>query len=162
MLLAASAALGMSAAGELSARVRDLDQLILSLKSMEWELHSRRSPLPQVLRRTMSCMSGAVKEFYLLAISGLERRNGLPFSVIWAEAAEAAGLHLTDRDLSLLLEAGRVLGRSDADSQCAALNETRLALSRALEEAKEEQSRMGRVYGTLGVASGVFLTMILL
>lgn len=162
MLLTASTALGISAAGELSARVRDLDQLILSLKTVEWELSSRCAPIPQILRRTMSCTAGTVKEFYLLVLSRLERRSGLHFSVIWAEAAEASGLHLNERDVSLLLEAGRVLGRSDAGSQCAALSETRAALGRSLEEAREEQRRMGRVYGTLGVASGVFLTMILL
>ena len=162
MLLAASAALGLSAAGELTARVRDLEQLILAIKSMEWELHSKRSLLPEVLRRTMSCMTGNVKEFYLLCISRLERKEGVPFSQIWEQAAEAAPLHLNDTDRALLLEVGRILGRSDADSQCIALKETRERLTRALEDAREEKNRMGRVYGMLGITAGSFLAIILI
>lgn len=162
MLLTASAALGFGAAGTLNAQVCELEDLILSLKMMEWELSDRATPLPELLRRSSACMSGIVKDFYLLCISGVEQRRELPFSQIWHEAAESVSFHLGKQELSQLDHLGSVLGRYDAASQCAALRETRERLSRFLEDAQAQVKSAGRVYKTMGVASGALLAVVLL
>jgi len=162
MLLTASAALGFGAAGTLNARVYELENLILSLKTMEWELADRLAPLPELLRRSSSCISGVVKDFYLLCISGLEHRREAPFSQIWQEAAESIPFHLDEHELSQLENLGSTLGRYDVTSQCAALRETREKLNVLLEKAREQKERMGRVYGTMGLASGALLVIVLL
>ena len=107
-------------------------------------------------------MNGVVKEFYLLCLSGLERRSEIPFSQIWREAAESVPFHLDEHELSQLEDLGNILGRYDAASQCAALCETRERLSRLLEKAREQKEKMGRVYGTMGLASGALLVIVLL
>lgn len=162
MLLSASAALGFGAAGRLKSRVYQLEELILSLKTMEWELSDRLTPLPELLRRTSACMAGIVKEFYLLCLDGLERRREVPFSQIWREAADGVPFCLEEHELIHLENLGSILGRYDAASQCAALRETREQLDQLLNQAREQARSAGRVYKTMGVASGALLAVVLL
>ena len=162
MLLTASAALGFGAASTLNARVHELEGLILSMKTMEWELADRLTPLPDLLRRATVCMGGVVKDFYLLCLSGLERRKETPFLRIWCEAVRCAPFHLEGQELAELENLGSVLGRYDAASQCAALRESRERLNVLLAGAREQKEKMGRVYGTMGLASGALLAIVLL
>ena len=162
MLLTASATLGFSAAGALNARVHELESLILSLKTMEWELSDRLTPLPELLRRVTTCTNGTVKELYLLCISGLERRREVPFLRIWREAIQCVPFHLEEQELAQLESLGAVLGRYDAASQCAALRESRVKLNELLKSAREQKEKLGRVYSTMGLASGALLVIVLL
>ena len=93
---------------------------------------------------------------------GVEQRRELPFSRIWHEAAESAAFHLSEQELSQLDHLGNVLGRYDAASQCAALRETRERLNRLLEDAQAQTKSAGRIYKTMGVASGALLAVVLL
>lgn len=162
LLLAAAAAMGFGAAGELKTHVRELEQLILSLESMERELTNRLTPLPELLRRTAEGSGGRVGEFYALCAQALARQEERPFAQLWRQAMEAAGLRLEEDELGTLAELGNVLGRYDAASQSRALEEARARMGQALVRAKEQQSRLGKVYGTLGVTAGAFLVIVLL
>ena len=162
MLLTASAALGFGAAGTLRARVNELEGLILSLKTMEWELSDRLTPLPELIRRSIACMNGVVKDFYLLCLYGLENRKEILFSSIWREAAESVPFHLDEHELSQLVDVGNILGRYDAASQCAALRESRARLNELLDHARGQKERLGRVYSTMGLTSGALLVIVLL
>ena len=57
---------------------------------------------------------------------------------------------------------GGVLGRYDGEGQREALALTRVQLSQCLERAAEDRSRLGRVYGALGLTAGAFLVILLL
>lgn len=162
LLLSTSSMLGFSASRELKERVRDLEMMVVSFEFMERELKARLPPLQELLRLTSCVTTGCVKLFYLLVISRMDRQQERPFSQLWREAAEAAQLHITDHDLQILCDAGNVLGRYDAVSQCSALEEMRARLLIALKDAREQKNNMGRVYSTLGIASGALLSIILL
>ena len=162
LLLSASALLGFSASGELKARVRDLELLIVSFEFMERELNAHLPPLLELLRRASQVTSGYVKSFYLLTVLGMDRQTEQSFPELWKEAAEASQMHITDHDLRIVCDVGLVLGRFDSVSQCSALTEAKGRLSLALKDAKEQKNNMGRVYSTLGIASGALLSIILL
>lgn len=71
-------------------------------------------------------------------------------------------LRLEEADLTVLRQVGGVLGRYDSESQMAVLDQAAQRLVQHQAEAEERQGRLGRVYGTLGVASGLFLSIMLL
>ena len=154
--------LGFGAAGELKARVRDLEMLAVSLEFMERELKACIPPLSQLLQRTSQVTAGDVKSFYLLCVSGMDRQKEQPFSQLWCKAAEAALLHMNAQDLQILCDVGTVLGRYDVASQCSALAEARGRLTGALKDARGQKNNLGRVYSTLGVTAGALLSIILL
>ena len=66
MLLCASTVLGFGAAGILKERVRELEGLILSLKTMELELSGKRTPLPELIQKVKSSSRGQITQLYLL------------------------------------------------------------------------------------------------
>lgn len=162
LLLIASAALGFGAAGELNARVRSLEMLILSFEFMERELNAHFTPISELLERTSQVLKGDVKSFYLLCISGLDKQTEQPFSVVWGEAAEAAQLRITEAELEILAEIGAVLGRYDAATQSHALNKAQERLAVRLGEAREQMRTQGKLYRTLGITSGALLSILLL
>ena len=75
---------------------------------------------------------------------------------------EDTPLGLTGPALLALEELGDVLGRYDGEEQRAALARTRAELGRALEQAREESERQGRMYRALGLTAGAMLAILLL
>ena len=59
-------------------------------------------------------------------------------------------------------ELGDVLGRYDGEEQRSALARTRAELGRALEQAREESEKQGRMYRALGLTAGAMLAILLL
>ena len=57
---------------------------------------------------------------------------------------------------------GDVLGRYDGEGQRTALAHARAELELALEQAREDGEKRGRMYRVLGVAAGAFLVILLL
>jgi len=162
MLLASSTALGFGAANSMKERIKELDSMILSIRAMELELAARRTPLPELLKRAGHCASGRINLFYNLCESRLGKSEGVIFSEIWKAAAETVELHIKEQETMLFLEVGNILGRYDAGSQCAALQTAREQFAGFAENAKEQYSRMGRVYSTLGIAAGALLMIVLI
>lgn len=162
LLLTASSTLGFSAASELRAHVRELEQFIASFELMERELNGRLTPLPELLRLVCGSTKDDVKSFYLLCSSSWERKRDRPFSALWRASLAAAQLRLRDEELLIIESLGEVLGRYDGESQCRAVRETVEKLKESLADAKERQARLGRVYGALGMTAGAFLIIILI
>ena len=78
------------------------------------------------------------------------------------KALRETPLRLDEGDRAVLKQVGGVLGRYDSDSQTVALGQAVQRLSQQQREAEERQGRLGRVYGTLGVTSGLLFAIVLL
>ena len=83
-------------------------------------------------------------------------------SQLWREAVADTPLDLTGGERLALEELGDVLGRYDGEEQRSALARTRAELSRALEQAREETEKQGRMYRALGLTAGALLAILLL
>lgn len=161
LLTAGSTALGLGAAAHLEGRVRDLKGLIAGLEAMKRAFASLE-PLDQMLWAAAQSVQGRPKEFFLFCRQGASAPGEDGFAAVWAAALESVPLRLEERDLLELKPLERVLGRFDADSQKAALERTVGQLTLRLEEAEEQRKRLGKVYGALGVTSGLFLAILLI
>ena len=161
LLLCASAWFGLGAVWGLKARTDQLRGFLGALEEMERELSCRLTPMPELLERR-SGLSGPVGEFFALCAGELDRLGEQNFASLWAGALEAADLSLDEKDLRPLLELGSSLGRYDCASQCAAVGQAHARLELRLNEAEERRERMGRVYGALSLAAGMFLIILLL
>lgn len=162
LLSAGSAALGLGAVVHLDSRVRDLRGLIAGLSAMERALTARLEPLDGMLSGAAESAEGRPQEFFQFCRRGVARLAGRSFAGLWESALEAVPLRLEEADLSILRQLGGVLGRYDADSQAAALLQAVKQLEEQLAEGQEQRRRLGKVYGTMGVAAGLFFTILLL
>lgn len=161
LLLGASGWFGLGAIWGLRARVEQLRAFLGALEEMERELDCRLTPMPELLA-DLAGTAGPVGEFFALCAGELDRLGEESFARLWTGALTASDLSLDGEDLQPLLELGSSLGRYDCASQCAALGQARARLKLRLEEAEERRERLGRVYGALSLAVGMFLIILLL
>ena len=148
LVVAGCAALGLGAAARLEGRVRDLG----------WRL----SPLPDALETAGGALRGPAAQFFAQCAQRARAPDAQAFQSVWRAELDAAPLRLKPEDRALLARLGCVLGRYDGDSQRRALEETAAGLRALQGEAAGERSRLGRVYGVLGVTAGLFAAILLL
>lgn len=162
LLCAGSALLGFCAVRHLDRRVKDLQFLIHALESMVRELSYRMAPLPELLQFAAAQTEGKVGLFFELCAQGAEHLNGRSFQRVWEQAMEASQMRLESSDLEYLNQLGSILGRYDGDSQRQALEGAVQRLEEQRKTAAEQSSRLGKVYGVLGLTAGAFLLILLI
>lgn len=160
LLLCASGWFGLGAVWGLKARTDQLRTFLGALEEMERELACRLTPMPELLE-SLARTTGPVGEFFALCAGELDCLGERSFAQLWARALEAADLSLDEEDLRPLLELGSSLGRYDCASQCSAIGQARARLELRLGAAEERRERLSRVYGTLSLAAGTFLIILL-
>lgn len=162
-LLSATAAwLGLNAAIRLGKRSTDLRGMICGLSAMERAISDRGASLQEMLTDGAQVSGGPSGEFFRFCAHGVTRLEGKPFCTLWEISLKGAPLTLTPVDVQVIEALGSVLGRYDVDSQCRALRQALNRLERQLEGAEDEQERMGKVYGSLGVSAGLLLFLLFL
>lgn len=162
LLSAAAAWLGLHAALQLGRRTSDLRAVLCGLSAMERALADRGASLREMLWDAAQVSRGLVGGCFRCCADEVAQLDGRPFRNLWETSFQSAALTLRTLDVQIVEELGAVLGRYDVDSQCRALQQAMHRLERQLEEAEEEQSRMGRVYSTLGVSAGLLLFLLFL
>lgn len=162
LLIVGAAAVGFSAAAQLTRRVRSLQAMLGALALMERELSFRLTPMPELLEQLAIHAAPPAADFFARCRKGLERLGEQSLGELWREALEAYPMDLGADEIQAIGELGDVLGRYDGEGQQAALARTRLRLEHDLERAEADSLRQGRVYGTLGLTAGAFLVIILL
>lgn len=161
LLIAGFALLGLLGALRLRRRAGDLRGVLWGLEAMERSLSDRMEPLEGMLACAEECTAGRVRDFFARCRRGLLSRDER-FVALWRGNLEKAGLFLDGEDRELLQQLGEVLGRYDAGSQSASLRQTARRLELRLRAAEEESRRLGKVYGTSGIAVGLMMTVLLL
>lgn len=161
LLCAGGAALGFLSAARLGRRAADLEGLRAGVLSMERGLGGGLPTLEELLRQAARAAGGRGEAFFLHCADGLAGLSGQSFSALWEAELGTAGLELESGERAVLLRLGSVLGRYDAAGQAGALGCAAQELTVYLEQARERQGRLGRVYRAVGLCAGVFLAILL-
>ncbi|NLF34818.1 MAG: stage III sporulation protein AB, partial [Clostridiales bacterium] len=159
LLLGGGGALGLSAAAQLRARTSCLRALAASLTRMEQELTFRLTNTPALFALLARDAAPPCDSFFQRCLAGLADLGEKSVGEIWRGALEESGLPLRQGERQVLQSLGDVLGRYDGEGQNTALRLARTYITRAMEEAEEEQRRLGRMYSVLGLTSGLFLAL---
>ena len=110
----------------------------------------------------MRALREPVSRFFACCLDGMKELGEFPLSALWENALAEVPMDLGAEELEVLRALGGVLGRYDGEGQREALALTRVQLSQCLERAAEDRTRLGRVYGALGLTAGAFLVILLL
>lgn len=162
LLMGGASAIGFSAASHLRARVTCLRAFVGAVAYMERELSFRLTPVP-VLFEALAVISHApANSFFTHCSKKLNELGEKPMNELWREALEKSKLPLEEDEMLTLMELGDVVGRYDGDGQREALSLAQGRLEQFLERAQEEQDRLEKVYGALGLSAGAFLLLVLL
>ncbi len=153
--------LGEDQASGLRRRVRALEALEDGFGQMEREISLRLLPLPQLMEDLADHSRKPASGLFQDCRRVLDQPDETGFDQHWRDAL-AGVKELKPEDRRLLEPLGQVLGRYDGQEQVRAIRSCRRELELALERAREESRRMGRVYRAVSAAGGGFLVILLL
>lgn len=152
---------GTHQARRLERRVAALEALRSALEQAGRELELCATPLPQLFRflagRTLRPADG----LFSACADALERDDRVGMDTIWAEAVMELP-ELTQEERQLVGCLGPVLGRCPGPEQGETIDGVCRALEQCALRAREESTRLGRVYRAVGAAGGGFLVILLL
>lgn len=147
---------GFSAADRLRKRKFFLTAFLNSLSFLETEIVLGRYDLKSVFKRIND------KKLFGLYTECAECISDKGIKEAWRESVEkihsAAALKNNDCDAVISLAAE--LGMSDVEGQKKAIARTTQLAARCFEEADEEYTRLGRVYRSCAVLTGIFAIII--
>ncbi|GAB1475365.1 hypothetical protein MASR2M70_01970 [Bacillota bacterium] len=164
IILAGGAGAGYLAARPFVNRVIHLDDLIITLKTLQSEMEYRGDPLPALLLRIANDTGGKPGEFFLRVLTLIEENKGMDFYRSWEKAVYEAysDSALKEDDRLILSQVGIELGKTGIENQQALFAHAFTGLERQRKEADEERRSRGRVYRTLGTAAGILAVIVLL
>ncbi|MBP1560490.1 MAG: stage III sporulation protein AB [Oscillospiraceae bacterium] len=95
-------------------------------------------------------------------LQSISSENGVSFQENWCSAVKSCPLAgLKQGDTALLADIGRKLGTSDLDGQTGTLKLQQAELSSLISAAETEHAKKAKLYRSLGVLSGAFISIML-
>ena len=158
LILIISTAAGMYAAGQFEKRVRQLKELEKAVLILQREIDYRLSPLGEALVHTGKRIFYPWNQFFIQAgekILEKGKESIAPDECFEEEIKRITTYHPWEKDLNILVSLGKNLGELDKKMQLAKLSMTEEEIRQAIDAAKEEQGKKGKLYQTLGVCMGV-------
>lgn len=163
LLLLGAAGIGVLASAQLRHRVTVLRSLKESFAYMERELSFRCASMGEMMGYLGKCGPAPAKLLFARCYGGLVSGQKPNFQDLWNRSVACEEtLSLCAKGVGVLGELGSVLGRYDSEDQCKALKRAQDELGECLQMAENECRRLGKVYTTLGLGSGIMLVILLL
>jgi len=162
VLISATSIIGFSLANDCSKRPRALRELQSLLQMLENEISYLSNLLSEAFNRIYEGTNSDTAILFRETAKKLETK-GVTADIAWEKSIEEnyQRLSLNKEDKSILLSFGKMLGNSDLEGQ---LNNIKLISSQLkLQELKAEEMRLKneKMYRSLGVLSGLAITIIL-
>ena len=154
MITAASLA-GFTESRKLSLREQELERFLRFLSNARTEIRYASMPVEELVRR-----HGEGLALWRPCMDALEAGEG--FSRAWNDGVRVSkGMGLTGKDRALLMSFGEGLGTTDLEGQMAHCDLYEGLIRCALEEAKGEKEKKGKLYQMLGVSAGLAAALLL-
>lgn len=153
---------GLGRARELSRRQAALAAWAEALALLEGELAFSLPDMPQLLEKLSREAASPAGEALEAVWLGLDRLGEKSFSQLWRQAVTEHPGALAPEELEQLCRLGAQLSGRGWQDQRKAAETVRSSLLAQGERVREELRREGRSYGTLGLALGAFLTILLI
>ena len=128
-------------------RLAELELIKRQLLFMRGEMRSGYQPLAEIFSRLEERMLGEWKSFYGFLREKLSTNRTEMLAELWGEAISS--------------RLGENLGYLDREMQIALLTVCEAHMDEYIEKEKDQIKQQAKVYQTLGIMSGIFLTMIL-
>lgn len=142
-------------------RVKELIQIKLALNILKSKIKFTQIPLKEIFDQIHKNMEeGNTKEFWRNVIKGLS--NNLSIDEAWESAIKITETNLNKEDLNILLDMGKLLGKTDIDGQVSNLDITSNFIDNQIEKAEAEKQKNSKLYKTLGVVTGLAIIIILI
>ena len=97
-----------------------------------------------------------------LSFVSIEKEDGIPFSQLWRKSIEKWNVPIKNNERDVYLNLGKSLGTTDKEGQISSLLLFDIEFEKLLSCAEKEYSEKSRLFRTLGILSGAFVSIILI
>ncbi|MFT8320645.1 MAG: stage III sporulation protein SpoIIIAB [Bacillus sp. (in: firmicutes)] len=163
LIFASTSWAGMEFSKVLSERPKQLRQLKSALQSLEAEIMYGHTPLHEASRRLAEQLSDPLAAFFT------DFSNKLTYEETTVKSAWATSLEniwkktaMKQPELEIMKQFGETLGRHDRFSQQKQIMLTLSHLEREEEEARDIQSKYGKMVKSLGILTGLLIIILLM
>lgn len=163
-LMISTTAIGLLKSEQLKKRVLYLNELKRMMGLLQGELRFHRATLSEAAQNVAKRVEDPFSTFLNGLADKLENRCLEGFTYVWNQMSEELLAYggLQKEDKSLLEQLGRSLGYLDLEMQTESLNLAIIQTEEAIQSAKEQKEIKGKLYRTMGVTAGAFLTLLII
>ncbi|MCI8515059.1 MAG: hypothetical protein HFI93_10620 [Lachnospiraceae bacterium] len=164
LILLAAAGIGNESAGGVRRRLEALYQCRSLTLLLQGQLKYAFSGLSEMLVEAGGRLEFPFSDFCRRLAEKLESMPGQEIGRLWRDTAEETltGSGLTGKDRERFCELGNALGYLDGESQCRRLESCGERIDREIARAEAETAAKCRLYRSLGVLGGMFVTILFL
>lgn len=163
LLIAGTSGYGVWKAGCYKSRIRLLEQLRQMVFLLKGQVLYANATLEEAFAAVGGRTEGALARLFLYVAEEIGKQQGEAFFTIWKEAVEEilADSELKEEDRRQLAAMGEHLGFLDRDMQERNLLLYLEQLDVSIDELRAHRQERCRLYTSLGVMAGMFLTILL-
>jgi stage III sporulation protein AB len=163
VLVAAGGAAGMLVARDYAKRPVELRSVISAIQMLETEILYAATPLGEALGRVAEASDAPVSGLFREASRELKRGGGATAGEAWSRSVENFYRHsaLVQRDVTILKNLGRALGRSGLQDQEKHLKLACEQLKREMAGAEAAAAKNTRMWNYLGFCGALAAVIIL-
>lgn len=155
--------MGFFLAGQWGERLRTMEQLRKMIFLLKGEIVYAHSPLTESFERTGKKGGGEIGDLFIRVAERMEGQRGEPFYEIWQE--EIGKLPktfcLSEEDRQSLTGLGEHLGYLDLEMQERTILLYLEQLDLTIDYLREHKQERSRLYTSLGIMGGIFLTIMM-
>ncbi|MDD3253118.1 MAG: stage III sporulation protein AB [Lachnospiraceae bacterium] len=164
LIIAGSAGYGYSLAARYGQRLRELEQLRQMIFLLKGQITYASAPLQEAFEVVGDRTEGALSRLFGRVAGRIEAQQGEAFYRIWQEevaGSEQDGLAMEQSDRQVLGELGEHLGFLDKEMQERNLLLYLEQLDLRIGDLRAHKTERCRIYSSLGIMGGLFLTILL-
>lgn len=164
LTIASSAAIGYYFSSNLKDRIDDLKELRKNMVVLRGDIRYAITPLPEAVGAIALRHQGNFARFFGTISEKLMKLEGVSFCEVWKQTVteELVKTALTKQDKESLSKIGENLGYLDKEMQLNILDLYIEQLEIEIESASKVRGEKAKLYNTLGVMTGVFITIVML
>ena len=163
LVVVSCSGLGFFMAGQWNEHLKTMETLRKMVFLLKGEIMYANSPLTEAFERTGKKTGGELGSLFERVSERLCNQQGEPFYAVWQEEIEQLpkSVCLSGEDKQSLKDLGEHLGYLDAEMQERNLLLYLEQLDLAIDYLRKHKQEKNRLYASLGIMGGLFLTLVM-
>ena len=158
LIVASSSLVGIMFSDKLKKRVAELNLINYMLEEISVLIRYKALPVYEIIKALKENQMYNSLNFINLINCNMQ----IPFNKAWEESIDNSKSELSSNDKKLLKSFGNSLGTSDISGQLASIEVFKVDFKKLEKEATNEYEKKSKLYRSLGILCGMFVSIMLI
>jgi len=159
LIVATSCYIGICKSKMFVRREQELKELKNALEIFKSKIEFTYEPIGDIFMEISNMLYGNKENIFKNFCTNLQNEE---IWDSWKNSVENTNTHLNEEDKEVLLQLGKLLGKTDKLGQLNEINLVSTFLDRQIETSHEERNKNEKLYKTLGGVAGLTIAIVLL